>query len=290
VSFYFIRTGTGEPLHAVVEVNTFRELKPWLIESPERPGLFRIRAPKHFYVSPFSSLTTEFEFRVQIPDEKLVIHINDFEGGDALLTSWMHGERRALTNAGFFGMPFAFRSSPCKSSSRSIGRPSCSGQKACLPENRRSPTAAGSAWATSFSPQTNATMNTASEVGCRHPHRSLRYDPTLLVSLASGVKCSERFSQGRLRQWSFPTELAVISEMERVGRWQSSRFAGRICFRRCVLFGGVGMGKAYVGQRIGISPARPARGDRVVCRQRSSATNSARDRRIACRSSASSSR
>jgi len=103
VSFYLISDGAGEPRHVVVEVcNTFRELKPWLIAEPERPGFFRIRVPKHFYVSPFSSLTTEFEFRVQVPDEKLAIHINDLEGGECTLTSWMNGERRALTNARLF--------------------------------------------------------------------------------------------------------------------------------------------------------------------------------------------
>lgn len=111
VSFYVISDRTGKPLHVVVEVcNTFRELKPWLIAAPERPGFFRIRAPKHFYVSPFSSLTTEFEFRIQVPDEKLSIHINDFAGGECTLTSWMHGERRPLTNARllFYAVRFPF--------------------------------------------------------------------------------------------------------------------------------------------------------------------------------------
>ena len=57
VCFYFIYSG-GKPAHVIVEVcNTFRELKPYLIDSPESPGYFRLTTPKHFYVSPFSSLT-----------------------------------------------------------------------------------------------------------------------------------------------------------------------------------------------------------------------------------------
>jgi DUF1365 family protein len=100
VSFYFISNASGRPLHVVVEVcNTFLELKPWLIEAPERPDFFRIRVPKHFYVSPFSSLTAEFEFRIQVPGDGLRIHINDYDEGNCTLRSWIKGDRKELTNS-----------------------------------------------------------------------------------------------------------------------------------------------------------------------------------------------
>ena len=100
VSFYLIINRQGEPIHVVVEVcNTFRELKPYLIDRPESPGYFRLTTPKHFYVSPFTSLTAEFDFRVRIPDEDgIEIHIDDRENGETTLVSWIRGDRHLLTD------------------------------------------------------------------------------------------------------------------------------------------------------------------------------------------------
>ena len=98
VCFYFIYSGK-HPKHAVVEVcNTFKELKPYLIEAPEQPGCFRLTTPKHFYVSPFTSLTAEFDFRVRVPTDEIEIHIDDREGGETTLVSWIRGKRRPLTD------------------------------------------------------------------------------------------------------------------------------------------------------------------------------------------------
>ncbi|MFM8360254.1 MAG: DUF1365 domain-containing protein, partial [Verrucomicrobiota bacterium] len=92
VSFYFVTGPGGAPVCAVAEVgNTFGELKPYLVPV-ERPGgragaagaaeaatapRFRVRAPKHFYVSPFSSLELEFDFHLRQPGERLEIGVND---------------------------------------------------------------------------------------------------------------------------------------------------------------------------------------------------------------------
>lgn len=104
VCFYFIANAEGEPLHAVVEVsNTFREVKPWLISGTDDSAAgdtgFRRVVPKHFYVSPFSSLTTQFDFRLRVPGERIEIHIDDVEEGKTTLVSWIRGKRRPLTNA-----------------------------------------------------------------------------------------------------------------------------------------------------------------------------------------------
>jgi len=98
VCFYFFSDRDGKPLHALVEVcNTFKELKPYLIRDVDGDS-FKLTAPKHFYVSPYTSLETSFEFRLKVPGDKIEIHIDDVEDGRTILLSWIRGERRALTN------------------------------------------------------------------------------------------------------------------------------------------------------------------------------------------------
>ena len=59
---------------------------------------FKLRIPKHFYVSPFSSLDLEFDFDFGIPNELLDIKINEFEGKTQILASSVHGEAKYFTN------------------------------------------------------------------------------------------------------------------------------------------------------------------------------------------------
>lgn len=100
VCFYFISDAQGAPLHAVAEVtNTFHEMKPYLIVKPDAQGVFDLVVPKHFYVSPFSTLDTSFHFRLSVPDERIRVHIDDLEGEQRTLVSWIHGDRRELTDA-----------------------------------------------------------------------------------------------------------------------------------------------------------------------------------------------
>ncbi len=100
VCFYFISDAEGTPLQAIAEVtNTFHEMKPYLIAKPDAQGVFDLVVPKHFYVSPFSTLDTSFHFRLEVPGERIKIHIDDLEGDQRTLVSWIHGQRRALTDA-----------------------------------------------------------------------------------------------------------------------------------------------------------------------------------------------
>ncbi len=111
VSFYFVADAAGNPLCAIAEVgNTFGELKPYLVplaaagrghgRQPEAPTpSFRLVAPKHFYVSPFSDLELSFDFRLQSPAERLAIGVNDVTGtGDTVLISTLSGERRPFSD------------------------------------------------------------------------------------------------------------------------------------------------------------------------------------------------
>jgi uncharacterized protein len=100
VSFYFCTAATGEPLCTVAQVgNTFGEMKLYLLGKPAADGIYRLITPKHFYVSPFSKLDLEFDFKLREPGEHLEIHIDDREGERPTLLSALTGRRAPLTSA-----------------------------------------------------------------------------------------------------------------------------------------------------------------------------------------------
>ena len=103
ISVYFCFDAGGErPLHAIAEVgNTFGEHKLFLLPEPSARDarLFRLRVPKHYYVSPFSSLTLEFDFRLRAPRDALELRIDDYDGEQCVLRSGLWGRRQPLTDA-----------------------------------------------------------------------------------------------------------------------------------------------------------------------------------------------
>lgn len=100
VSFYFCFARTGEPVTAIAEVtNTFREMKPFHVSERRGETTFHLRAPKNFYVSPFSDVDVEFDFTLRTPGERLSIQIDDYTGGERTLISTLHGPRADLTDA-----------------------------------------------------------------------------------------------------------------------------------------------------------------------------------------------
>lgn len=102
VSFYFCFDTAGAPVAAVAEVgNTFGEMKPYLLRGEELTNgeVFRRIVPKHFYVSPFSSLDLSFDFKLRVPGDSLEIHIDDRAGEQRVLLSALTGKRVALTDA-----------------------------------------------------------------------------------------------------------------------------------------------------------------------------------------------
>jgi DUF1365 family protein len=101
ISVFYCFDGAGAPIGAVVEVgNTFREMKLYLLrpEDFSRDRGFAKCVPKHFYVSPFSSLELSFDFRVKIPGEILDIQIDDCDGNKKVLVSTLSGRRAELNN------------------------------------------------------------------------------------------------------------------------------------------------------------------------------------------------
>lgn len=96
ISIWFCFRADGSPLAAIAEVgNTFGEQKPYLV--PFRDGAFRLRTPKLFYVSPFSALDLDFNFRFELPGDRLGVFIDDYQGPERTLISTLTGQRRELT-------------------------------------------------------------------------------------------------------------------------------------------------------------------------------------------------
>jgi DUF1365 family protein len=102
VAFYLCAERDGTPRAAIAEVtNTFREVKPYFVPLAPATGVptFRLRVPKHFYVSPFSSVEVEFDFLLRAPDARLAVRIDDYENGRRVLHSSLTGVRGPLTDA-----------------------------------------------------------------------------------------------------------------------------------------------------------------------------------------------
>ena len=101
VSFYFCYDRAGTPIAALAEVtNTFKEMKPYFLgpaTHDRADDAFRLRTPKHFYVSPFADVDVAFDFQLHSPGDKLSIQIDDYIGAERTLTSSLVGPRRELT-------------------------------------------------------------------------------------------------------------------------------------------------------------------------------------------------
>lgn len=98
VSFYFCRDAEGRPVAAIAEVtNTFGEVKPYLLDTTRwSDGAFRMRVPKHFYVSPFSDVDVDFDFILRPAGSSLAVKIDDHVGDTRTLTSVLTGSARPL--------------------------------------------------------------------------------------------------------------------------------------------------------------------------------------------------
>jgi DUF1365 family protein len=108
VSFYFI-----EGHSCIVEIsNTFHEMKPFFIGKENFDGdKFHLNTIKHFYVSPFTDMDTQFDFNIRIPDEKLNIKIDTLAKDDhTIIITTLSGTRKELTNArlSWYALRFPF--------------------------------------------------------------------------------------------------------------------------------------------------------------------------------------
>jgi uncharacterized protein len=104
ISIYFCSDERDTPLCAIAEVgNTFRESKLFLVptHAEQPPGArtrYRLRVPKHYYVSPFSNLDICFDFDLRLPGRTLQLHIEDWDANGKLLDSHLRGARVPLSD------------------------------------------------------------------------------------------------------------------------------------------------------------------------------------------------
>jgi hypothetical protein len=99
VCFYYLYDKNNTPVCALIEVhNTFGEMKPFVALNSYGDYRFYLKTIKHFYVSPFFELDTEFEFKLNPPSDKLKIYIDDYKGGDKVFLSAYIGNKKALTD------------------------------------------------------------------------------------------------------------------------------------------------------------------------------------------------
>lgn len=111
VSFYFLSSQEGNIVAVVAEVvNTFREMKLFLIDTCNDHEWWHRRVAKNFYVSPFSAPDVEFDFKIGVPEQQWRVNIDDYEQGERLLLSSIRGEARPFSSRRilwyFFKYPF----------------------------------------------------------------------------------------------------------------------------------------------------------------------------------------
>lgn len=100
VCFYYAFDARENPVCAVAEVtNTFHEQKPYVLTGMDWKDRFRLVTPKHFYVSPFSGLELEFDFKLRLPGETLEIHVDERDDAGLVLLSTLAGRRLELGDA-----------------------------------------------------------------------------------------------------------------------------------------------------------------------------------------------
>jgi uncharacterized protein len=99
IAVYFCLDREDRPVAAIAQVgNTFGEQKLFFIPpDPGSPLPFHARLPKEFYVSPFSDLDFEFDFRLDAPEKNLRVFIDEYRQGERILISKLTGTRRELT-------------------------------------------------------------------------------------------------------------------------------------------------------------------------------------------------
>ncbi len=99
VSFFYAYGRQEQIVCAIAEVgNTFNEKKRYYIPV-QKDGNLRVRTPKHFYVSPFSPVSHDFDFRPGLPGEQLSLRVDTLSGPACEVRGIVRGRRIPLTDA-----------------------------------------------------------------------------------------------------------------------------------------------------------------------------------------------
>lgn len=108
VSFYYVDDEGGMPWLAVAEVvNTYREMKLYLVDVPQQGGWSACQT-KDFYVSPFSDPGDQFDFRLGPLEDSWSVHIDDLDQQGRVLVTSMKGQASPLTSRNLFTCAFKY--------------------------------------------------------------------------------------------------------------------------------------------------------------------------------------
>jgi DUF1365 family protein len=106
VSFYycFDQCETVEAVVAEVENTPWRERHLYVLPAPrssEATASVRSSFPKAFHVSPFMSMRQHYDWRLNVPGEKLAVHMKSFEDDELVFDATLSLDRVELTSANF---------------------------------------------------------------------------------------------------------------------------------------------------------------------------------------------
>ena len=109
VSFYYVASDSGKLIATVAEVvNTYREMKLYLVDQVNAEGRCHRRVAKNFYVSPFSDPGDEFDFTIGVPDTEWRVNIDNYSGGERTLLSAIRGKQHLLSSKRLIGYAFKY--------------------------------------------------------------------------------------------------------------------------------------------------------------------------------------
>ena len=99
VSFFYCFDEQNRFIYAIAEVgNTFEEKKLYFLPSSGDDSC-GARTVKEFYVSPFSDLHLDFDFRLRMPSSRLGLGVNEFDGDRPTLVSSVEGNQKLFSDA-----------------------------------------------------------------------------------------------------------------------------------------------------------------------------------------------
>lgn len=104
LTVYFCRAADGALCAILYEVsNTFGERHTYIIRGREEAnGVVEHACAKEFYVSPFIPMACTYRFHIELPDEHIIVRIDEADADGPLLVASFTGHRRAFSDASLF--------------------------------------------------------------------------------------------------------------------------------------------------------------------------------------------
>ena len=104
LSVYYCHDDAGRLKLIVYEVtNTHYERKWYVIPAePRGEGSYAQTCEKELYVSPFTTPTGNYEFKMIAPGHEVFVGVNLVEADGRTLVTWFRGEERPITDRGLF--------------------------------------------------------------------------------------------------------------------------------------------------------------------------------------------